>query len=203
MLPKKVLVFAPHPDDEVLGCGGSLLKKIAAGYTVSVVYMTSGEGTAPASVREREACQSCQFMGIATQFFLREPDGFLTLTPQVAEAVAAILKKEAPHTVYVPHRGEKNPDHAATHAAVQYCTAHSHRPDTVLSYEVWTPMQRYGLIEDITDFFEKKIEALQFYSSQLNQVPYGELAHSLARFRGIVTGQGDFCEVFYVERMIG
>ena len=73
---------------------------------------------------------------------------------------------------------------------------------TVLAYEVWTPLQNYGLIEDITDVIEKKVEALLFHHSQISQFPYDELAKTLARYRGIVTGGGDYCEVFCVERMI-
>lgn len=201
VVPKKILVFAPHPDDEVIGCGGSLLKKIAAGCEVTVVYMTSGEGTAPASQRETEAARSCHFMGVSTHIFLREPDGFLQRTPQVTEAVTAILKKENPHIVYVPHQHEKNADHAATHSIVHHCLFQAN-PEMVLAYEVWTPMQNYGLIVDITDVIEKKVEALMIYSSQINQFPYSDLTKALARFRGIVTKQGDFCEVFCVERMI-
>lgn len=202
LMHKKVLVFAPHPDDEVLGCGGSLLKKIAAGYDVSIVYMTSGEGTSPASQREAEAAGSCRFMGIKDHFFLREPDGFLHLTPQVAGAVTAILKREDPHIVYVPHQHEKNVDHAATHVIVHSCLAQAD-PEMVLAYEVWTPMQNYGLIVDITDVIEKKLEALMVHRSQVDYFPYDELTKALARFRGIVTGQGKFCEVFCVERMKG
>ena len=201
MLPKKVLIFAPHPDDEVLGCGGSLLKKISTGCEVAVIYMTSGEGTAPASVREKEALASCQFLGVKTQFFLREPDGFLTLTPHVVEAVTAILDEESPHIVYVPHGKEKNRDHTATHTIAHHCLVQC-KPEIVLAYEVWTPMQNYGLVEDITGEMEQKIEALKLHQSQLSQFPYLELAQTLARFRGIVTGVGNFCEVFLVEKMV-
>jgi LmbE family N-acetylglucosaminyl deacetylase len=199
-MPEKVVVFAPHPDDELIGCGGSLLKRIAAGHSVTVVYMTSGEGAAPAAQREKEAAQSCHFLGIEIYHFLREPDGFLTRTPQVTEAVRAILTEEQPHTVYVPHQHEKNSDHAATHSIVHSCLLQINA--TVLAYEVWTPLQNYGLIEDITDVIEKKVEALLFHHSQISQFPYDELAKTLARYRGIVTSGGDYCEVFCVERMI-
>ena len=199
MLPKKVLIFAPHPDDEVLGCGGSLLKKISTGCEVAVIYMTSGEGTAPASVRGKEALASCQFLGVKTRLFLREPDGFLTLTPHVVEAVTAILDEESPHIVYVPHQKEKNRDHTATHTIAHHCLVQC-KPEIVLAYEVWTPLVPNRVV-DISKVAAVKEEAIRKHASQMHNVDYAEPTLGLNRFRSmsIASGRGLFEAFFAME----
>ena len=65
----KILVIAPHPDDEVLGCGGTIVKLVALGYSVSVLYLSSGDKDQKA--REKEAVNVCKYFKIKKYRFLR------------------------------------------------------------------------------------------------------------------------------------
>ncbi|OGY22991.1 MAG: hypothetical protein A2172_03600 [Candidatus Woykebacteria bacterium RBG_13_40_15] len=79
-----ILVFSPHPDDDLIGCGGSIAQHVKEGNKVSVVYMTSGESgslkyskDALAKIREKEARNALGVFGIRDLAFLRNPDGYL------------------------------------------------------------------------------------------------------------------------------
>ena len=82
-----VLVFAPHPDDDIIGCGGTLIHHVQAGARVAHVYMTSGDALSRkrrskslARIREKEAKRGAQIIGVSELIFLREPDSALRST---------------------------------------------------------------------------------------------------------------------------
>src|SRR5438552_2965198 len=106
-----VLVIAPHPDDESIGCGGTLRLHTRRGDRVVVAYLTSGElglkGVPRETVwekRENEARKAGKILGLAKPFFLRFGDWYLgeQIDPAAA-ALAPLLHKEKPELIYVPH----------------------------------------------------------------------------------------------------
>src|SRR5689334_3911187 len=117
---KRVLVISPHPDDESIGCGGTLRKHVLGGDEVRVVFLTSGEkgghGLPPeetAPLREQEAVAAAKILGLARLEFWRQPDGELEATPEVASRLLDLLAAFRPHLVYAPHDREMHPDHRA------------------------------------------------------------------------------------------
>lgn len=141
-------VIAPHPDDEVLGCGGTIARKVAQGARVQVCFLTDGasshtqwiEKSELRDIREREARAACAELGIAKDdvIFLRFEDG--DLAAHVEEATEALRRcfERAPGTeVYAPHHREEPEDHRAScwiaRAALQGLRA----PSVYFEYPVW------------------------------------------------------------------
>jgi len=117
-----VLVVAPHPDDESIGCGGTLRLHADRGDRVDVVFLTSGElgieelaADAARKVREDEAERAAGLLGLNRLFFLRHPDWFLSDDEEaVRVALLRVVEECAPDRVLYPHAAEAHPDHAAT-----------------------------------------------------------------------------------------
>src|SRR5262245_23568919 len=110
---KRVLVISPHPDDESIGCGGTLRKHVLEGDMVEVVFLTSGEkgghSVAPqetARRREAEAQSAAEILGISRLEFYRGPDGALSVTLSVVDRLRARLEDWQPDVIYLPHDQE-------------------------------------------------------------------------------------------------
>jgi LmbE family N-acetylglucosaminyl deacetylase len=213
----RVLVFAPHPDDDVIGCGGSIAKHVAKGNMVGVVYMTSGDigslAHSPeeiAAIRETEARQAAKCLGISKVHFFKNFDGYLNFTWDNLVRITTILREFQPNVVYIPHEDDKHRDHRKTCELVAeacewsssprapVCGQNVWRVGTILCYEVGTPVRDCTYVEDITDFIDIKLRALDFHASQMHNLNYVEAVRSLNRFRGITTGGGNYCECFQV-----
>jgi LmbE family N-acetylglucosaminyl deacetylase len=200
-----VLVIAPHPDDEAIGCGGTILNHARSGDRVSVVFLTSGElglkSLPPAEahrVREAEALAAAQILQTTPPMFLRLPDW--GLGDAVAEAVAAlspVLATNAPEVIYLPHPADDHPDHRACLPIVQAALRSRSRPVPQLrGYEIWSPMPAWDLAEDITSVMDTKLAAVGAYRSQLEQLRYDRAIAGLNQYRGALAGRCDFVEAF-------
>jgi LmbE family N-acetylglucosaminyl deacetylase len=215
--PVNVLVAAPHPDDDVIGCGGSMIRLRLAGHRVTIVYMTSGDaggltigGEELARIREQEARQASGILGIDDLVFLRNPDGYLEPSRDNLMKLVQIIRHRKPDIAYIPHAREDHRDHKATHDLCAEAIRRAGSPwfrevgeepwsvNAVLCYEVWTPLGDISFIEDITSSMPLKIEAIRSHRSQVDFIPYDEAAMSLNRFRGITTRKGKYCECFQV-----
>ena len=200
-----VLVVAPHPDDEAIGCGGTILRHTGRGDTVHVAFLSSGElglGHLEAGeardVREREARAAGEVLGVERLAFMRGPDW--TLGDDVesgASWLCGIVEARPPDVVYLPHATEWHPDHKAAHAIVHAAAERNGLArSALLSYEVWTPLPEWDEVEDISDVFERKLEAIRCYPSQLTAFDYLRSATGLAQYRGALAGRCEFAEVF-------
>ncbi len=147
-LSRPALVFAPHQDDETLGCGGTILRKVQAGAPVQVVFMTDGSGSHSwlipagelAALRRHEALLACRALGVgeANVHFLDFPDGRLGEHKMAAiQAVEQILAGFTPAEVYLPFAAEPPPDHAATNQIVHAALAKGDWAGWVFEYPVW------------------------------------------------------------------
>jgi LmbE family N-acetylglucosaminyl deacetylase len=130
--------------------------------------------------------------------FLRLPDWFLG--EQVEEAGAAlreVLDREMPDRVYLAHENEWHPDHAASLAVVRSALAGSRaNPDSLLTYEVWTPMQEYCHVEDVGEVMRRKLRAIRCYASQLRGFRYDRAVRGLNAYRGVLAARCMYAEVF-------
>lgn len=200
-----VVVVAPHPDDEAIGCGGSILRHADAGDRVHVVFLTSGElgldhlEVAEAHrVREAEANAAAEVLGLAEVSFWRLADWELgNGVDGLVDRLADVVAREGAERVYAPHPGEWHPDHqaacAATLAATDRCGLSTW---AVYGYEVWTPMPAFDRVEDVSEVMPRKLEAVGRYVSQLSPIDYRRGVEGLNAYRGALAARSSYAEVF-------
>jgi LmbE family N-acetylglucosaminyl deacetylase len=200
-----VLVIAPHPDDETIGCGGTLCLHQQRGDRTIVVCLTSGElglKHLPRSkawdTREKEVQLAANILGVAKVHFLRQPDWMLgDCIEAAANVLLPALKLEQPQIVYLPHDADGHPDHRAARPIL--CLALKRirelQPD-VRAYEVWTPLPSLDRMEDITRVLPRKLRALRAHASQLHEFNYERAVRGLNAFRGELGGKCRYAEVF-------
>jgi LmbE family N-acetylglucosaminyl deacetylase len=200
-----VLVIAPHPDDEVIGPGGTLALHARRGDRVHAVFVTSGELGLKRLPRERawsrreaEAQAAAKILGIAQLAFLRQPDWMVgEHLPAAATALRAHLNEVPPDLVYLPHPRDGHPDHQASLRLVRAALRGLRiaRP-RLLGYEVWTPMEQHDHVRDISTVMPVKLRALRAHRSQLGEFDYVGAVRGLNAFRGALAGHCRYAEVF-------
>jgi N-acetylglucosamine malate deacetylase 1 len=205
---RRVLVISPHPDDEAIGCGGTLRMHVLNGARVHVVFLTSGEKGGhgrseieTAALREREAQAAAQILGIEWIDFYREPDGQLRAGDQLVARLRDKLVEWRPERIYLPHDQEMHKDHPAAVAVLRSAlsaASHVEAATEIRMFEVWTPIQQIDEIVDISDYAETKRAAIQAYASQCAVLRFDEAALGLNRYRGEMHSWpgGPYAEVF-------
>lgn len=142
------LVVAPHQDDETLGCGGTIARKVHAGAKISVLFMTDGSGSHAhlmprhelSLLRRAEAIAACGLLGVPEDriYFLDFRDGELSSeATRAARSVAEVLERCRPAQVYVPHREDGLSDHNVTHDAVAAACRMSNLSPLWVEYPIW------------------------------------------------------------------
>ncbi len=173
-----VLVFGAHPDDIEIGCGGTLIRLSDAGRSVVLVDMVRGElGTrGSAQIREQEAAAAAEILGGTARENLELEDGNVRSTPEAKHKVAEVVRRWKPQMVFVPYWEDRHPDHAhASELAYEgtflaglprYETGQeAYRPDQLIYYMGWVEFEPTFIV-DITDQFERKMEAIYAYGTQ-------------------------------------
>jgi LmbE family N-acetylglucosaminyl deacetylase len=205
MASRRILILAPHPDDEVLGCGGTACQHEATGDQVSVVFLTSGElglkhleREKVRQVREEEAGKAAAILGLTIVAFLRGPDwGVADTVGRLAQELRPILQRENPDRIYLPHPADGHPDHQATLAVLRRALARSKtKPPELLAYEVWTPLAAFDQVVDITGWMPRKLKALRAHRSQLRDFDYVRAIEGLNAYRGALAAKRPYVEVF-------
>lgn len=201
----KVLVIAPHPDDEVLGCGGTIAKRAAEGHDVFVCVVTKGCEPLfpPEQVQQvRAECEKAdQLLGVKETCFLDFPAAMLEQVPRykLNDALSNVIQTIKPEEVYIPHRGDMQIDHKmiVDAAMVGLRPKYKHIVRSIYAYETlsetgWDlPNTTNEFIptvyEDISSFLEKKLQAMRVFDSQLAEFPAARslgAVEALAKYRG-------------------
>ena len=201
----RVLVIAPHPDDEILGCGGTMLKYIAAGHEVYVCIVTKGclPLFSPENVEKtRSEARIChQNIGVKKTFFLDFPAVMIDKENryEVNEKILNVIKDIQPDEVYIPHWGDMQKDHqiVADACMVALRPKYELKVKRIYSYETmsetaWNAPNIQNefipnVFVDISDTIDKKLEALSFFKTQLSPFPDArslEAVEALAKYRG-------------------
>jgi LmbE family N-acetylglucosaminyl deacetylase len=201
----RVVVVAPHPDDEVLGCGGVMARHAANGDEVSVIIATRGapELFSDESVERTRAEARCAhaILGARETRFLDFPAPRLDVTPGhlLADSLARQFCELQAERVYLPHHGDIHTDHGRVYQAVLVAARPlSHCPvRQLLCYETlseteWAPPTASAVFcptvfVDISAYLPKKLAAMQCFASQLKAFPNPrslETIEALARVRG-------------------
>ena len=189
---RRVLVFAPHPDDEAIGCGGLLALLARAGTAVKVVLVSdgSGAGDLPAGtdqVRQREFVASLAQLGVVDHALLGFPDGDLRLEPKLCDALARQVSEFAPDWVFVPSASDLHRDHRVVFEAVRRAAAAGDSVRCLWQYETWGPVSASHVL-DITAVLDQKLAALSRHQTALAYGNYLEGTAGLARYRALLLG---------------
>ncbi|HET8796619.1 MAG TPA: PIG-L family deacetylase [Thermoanaerobaculia bacterium] len=184
---ERLLVLAPHPDDEVIGCGGLIALHRRENRAVRVVIATDGAGAGDAAVREEESRRGLAALGDGIEVeFLRHPDR--ALGDEAADPIRRELAVFRPDLLLVPSPVEIHPDHAALNRIVVELIQ---RDETLFAdlattriafYEVSQPL-RPNAIVDITGVAEAKFAAIAEHASQLASRDYAAYARGLNAYR--------------------
>ena len=211
----KILVFAPHNDDEVLGVGGTINKYAKAGHSVTVCEVTSGPKY---KMMQEEARRAHEVMGVETSIFLNLPVVKLkTLSPdEINSRIAKVLGEVQPDIVFIPFIGDMHLDHREVAESVlvavrplENSTVRSVYMYETLSETGWNiPNGERTFIPDtwidITSSIDTKIEAMKCYRSQIKAYPNPrspEGIKALAMYRGS-TVSVEYAESFMLIRNI-
>ncbi len=224
LLEGPVLVVAAHPDDEVLGCGGTISRLTAAGVPVHVLFFTDGVSARPdvaqsdaAAARKQAAIASLALLGVQAPEFLQFPDNRLDTVAllDLSQSVERVLARVSPVTVLTHHAGDLNVDHRCVHEAVMTACRPQpgHRVKSILCFEVassteWrTPIPASAFVPqlyiDISSHLRAKLEALDAYHVEMRAWPHARSLRAiehLAGWRGATAGV-EAAEAFTVARI--
>jgi len=218
----RILVIAAHPDDEVLGIGGTIAKYTGRGIDVNICILADGATARyeDSMVAELKDCalKAARILKINEVYFEGLPDERLDQIPfiDVIKSIEKRIAETNPDTVFVHHRGDANTDHQiafkATIAATR--TLSRNTINKILCYEVPSsteqspPFIEYmftpNVFVDITDTLDKKIEAMQIYKSEIGKYPHPRSIEALtitAKHWGIKAGL-EAAEAFMLVREI-
>jgi len=203
-----ILIIAPHPDDEILGCGGTILKHIKNNDNIYLCIMTKGDinyyGEQTLQEKRQEVLKVAEFLNIKKVFFCDFISAHLDTYPQnqINQKLREIIQEVKPHTIYLPHQGDLHRDHQITFQ----CTLVASKPilnpyiKRIISYEALSETEQSSQYTtpfipnyyiNITEELEKKKHALTLYPSELRPYPHPRSPEALeikAKARGIEIG---------------
>ncbi len=211
----RTLVLAPHADDEILGCGGTMSRCIAEGAEVHVAILTNASRGMPEvfseaesnAIRE-EARRAHALLGISSTRFYDLPAPKLDVIPSadIASMLRTLIAEICPQNVYVPHIGDAHQDHNMVHISALVATrpVDEHVVKNVYAYEVlseteWgtatTPFIPNHYI-DISDHIDQKLRAFSCFKSQIKPPPH---PRSLEVIRAQASVRGSTVLIPYAE----
>ena len=221
----RVLAISAHPDDETLGCGGTLLKHAAAGDKVFWLILTQPQGpqwsTEVVQAKAIEIEQVVQAYGMVDYFRLDFTSTRLDTVPKV-ELIARIrevISQTKPNIVYMVHHGDVHTDHHAAFTATMSVLKSFYMShfgvSRVMCFETLSSTEAApatldrifipNVFNDISDYIERKIEIMSLFESevQADPLPRGPSSiRALARHRGATVGI-DYAEAFMLIRELG
>lgn len=185
----KILVFAPHPDDETLGCGGTLALLRQNGCAVKVIFVTDGGGAGglpdgTVAIRRKEAAAALNVLGVDDMVFLDEPDGGFRNTPKFEKYVFELFRKFQPDWLFLPSVLDYHRDHIAIGQAILSCWQRWEGVSRTFFYEIWSPLPATCVV-DISHVAELKREAISRYELPLAHCDYLTACMGLAGYRGL------------------
>ncbi|MDP6580969.1 MAG: PIG-L deacetylase family protein [Vicinamibacterales bacterium] len=206
---RSVLVVAPHADDEVLGCGGTIQHLRADGNRVFLQIVANRvvdhrEDQAYIDQTKQAAEAAAELLGIERVFYGDLPDERLDAPLiDVIVAIEEVVKTVAPDTMLVPSAGDSDQDHRAVASA---CRVACRGVDTVHAYEVPGPSRGFlpNHYVDIGRYLPAKIQAMSCYEEEMRPYPHPRSELGLechARFRGMEAGL-EFAEAFLVLKQV-
>jgi N-acetylglucosamine malate deacetylase 1 len=218
---KRILIIAAHPDDEILGCGGTIIK-LKKSHKIQVVFLTNGISARTKNKkslikRKSECLKLFKYLKIEKPIFLNFADNQLDKIPllKIVKKIEKIIKKFNPMTVFTHYENCLNIDHQIAYkATITACRPLEKMPvKKILSFEVssstdWAIFQKKNFqpnyFVDISNEVKKKLNSLKYYKSEMRKYPHSrslKAVESLSRMRGASSGC-KFAEAFILIRHI-
>jgi LmbE family N-acetylglucosaminyl deacetylase len=201
---RRVLMIAPHPDDEVMGCGGTLAL-LARHVAVQVLLVTNGDGggelpPGTSETRKAEMREALGVLGIGTPLVcFDEPDGRFEDSLRFRERLLETVRAFQPDWVFLPWLEDSHSDHARIASA---CAAVLPKAGVrrLVHYETWTPVPATHVV-DITDVGAQKRAALLCHRTALQYGNYVEATFGLNAYRALYLPrrEGALAEAFFVR----
>lgn len=180
-----VLAFGAHPDDVEIGMAGSIAKWVASGKSIVICDLTEAELSSNGNVESRrvEAANSAEILGIKERINLQLPDRGLYISDENINLIAGVIRKYKPKLIFAPYEKDRHPDHGNCSHLVREAFFSAgickykvkegypaHKANNLFFYLINGFTKPHFMI-DISDFMDKKVEALKAYQSQffLNQ----------------------------------
>ena len=220
---KNIVIISAHPDDEILGAGGTLLKHRDNGDNIYWIIITNisekqGFSAKDVNLRQAEIKKVANILDIKKTFSLDYPTMSLNseTVNEMIPKLSKVFSSVKPEFIYCLNRSDAHSDHRFTFDAVMACTKSFRYPylKRVLMYECISetefapPLHEKAFIPnyfvDVSDFINKKIDALRCYASEMRKYPHArsyEALKSLSKYRGSSVGVKD-AEAFCIERLI-
>lgn len=182
-----ILVIAPHPDDDVLGAGGTMAAASAQGKGIFSVYITDGRGSprkdqsisdeAMAARREKEARSALQAVGAAGAFLLKRKSEDLAgeMGKKIEKELTEIFQFMQPEEVFLPAPYERHRTHQrCTRTSIDALRMAGNLKTTLLGYSLWGSFwgEKKRVVRDISPFIKKKVEAVLAHASQIDYKSY-------------------------------
>jgi len=185
-----VLILAPHPDDEVFGCGGAIMRHVAAGDPITVIVLTDGGGFQAAgperedsvAQRRQESQAAAALLGYGEPVFWEYRDRELRYDEALVRRLCTTITMTDAHWMYAPSPYELHPDHRHLGLAALEATRRQGGALALAFYEVGAPLPPNHLL-DISDLLERKRQAMGCFTSQLSVQAYDRHVEALNRYR--------------------
>jgi N-acetylglucosamine malate deacetylase 1 len=214
----KVAIIAPHPDDETLGCGGTILKHIENGDEVFWIIVTGGkDSTIFANVDIKQYNENIEIVAKTYKFTsvirLDLPVVRLDTIPEhtIYDAISDVFKTLKPNIVYIPNLNDVHSDHQIISRVMVSCTKNFRFPyiEKIYMYETLSETdysvstQNYAFVPnyfvDITNYIEKKIGIMQLFTTEIMPAPYPRSVHAI---KGMAAYRGARISVMYAEAFV-
>lgn len=208
-MTSKILIIAPHADDEILGAGGTLLKLKDDGANLNWLLVTTPSKNLNWSnqqliKRESQIEEISKTLGFENFFKLNLPSTTLDRIAfgEIVLAISEVIDKLKPNQLFIPHNGDVHSDHNIVYKAAISSSKSFRHPyiQRILVYETLSETE-YGLdrskvfcpnlFVDISNYLEKKIELMKIYESEISDFPFPrsvDSIYALAKFRGSTAG---------------
>jgi bacillithiol biosynthesis deacetylase BshB1 len=218
-----ILAFGAHPDDVEIGMGGTIAKYAEKGYRIGICDLTLAELSSNGTVelRQKEARDAANILGVAARINLELPDRGLYLTEEAIKSIASVIRRYRPRVVFAPYWTDRHPDHGHCARLVEEAVFSAgirryktepdlpaHRVDSVYYYMI-NAWERPHFVIDISDTIEKKLASLRAYESQFTKTAgsvdtpltdgYIEMVESRERLLGKEAGVM-FAEGFFAKK---
>ncbi len=185
----RALVFAPHPDDEVFGCGGAIMRHVQHNTPVHVIIVSDGTYGVSAEAandraiqRQNESIAAAHELGYGIPAFWHYQDRQISYSEKLIQQILNSIQETGADLVYVPSVLEMHPDHRALGMAVSEAVRRIGKMIRVAFYEVGVPLHP-NLLLDISDLAARKSAAMMCFSSQNAKQRYDQHIAALNRYR--------------------
>jgi N-acetylglucosamine malate deacetylase 1 len=218
-----MLAFGAHPDDVEIGMGGTIAKYAEKGYRIGICDLTLAELSSNGTVelRQKEAREAADILGVAARINLRLPDRGLYATEEAVKSIVSVIRRYRPRVVFAPYWMDRHPDHGHCAHLVEEAVFSAgirryktepdlpaHRVHSVYYYMI-NAWERPHFVIDISDTIDKKIASLRSYESQFTKTAgsvdtpltdgYIEMVESRERLLGKEVGVA-FAEGFFTKK---